>query len=83
MQQAADYRARERELAFESLERVSRELDASYRDLEARVARLNEELAATRSARLEELAEKERLLERLASLMAMLPGGVLLVDDGQ
>ena len=83
MQQAADYRARERELAFESLERVSRELDASYRDLEGRVARLNEELAATRSARLEELAEKERLLERLASLMAMLPGGVLLVDDGQ
>ena len=83
MQQAADDRARERQLAFESLERVSRELDASYRDLEARVARLNDELAATRSARLEELAEKERLLERLASLMAMLPGGVLLVDDQQ
>lgn len=69
------------EAAFRSLERVSRELDASYRSLEARVARLNEELAASRSARMRELAEKERLLERLSSLMAVLPGGVLLVDE--
>jgi two-component system sensor histidine kinase FlrB len=80
MQQAQDYRSRERQVALESLERVSRELDASYRDLESRVARLNEELAAARSGRLRELAEKERLLERLASLMALLPGGVLLLD---
>ncbi len=66
--------------AFRSLEQVSQALDASYRSLESRVARLNEELAASRSARLRELAEKEQLLQRLSNLMAVLPGGVLLID---
>lgn len=80
MQQAAAGGDDHRQDMLASLERVSRELDRSYRDLEARVATLNEELAAARSARVAELAEKERLLERLASLMAVLPGGVLLVD---
>lgn len=83
MQQAVQLDSDQLEQAFRSLARVSHELDASYRDLEARVGRLNEELAASRSERLDELAEKERLLERLASLMAMLPGGVLLVDGQQ
>tara|TARA_R100000900_G_scaffold127863_3_gene103454 strand:+ start:324368 stop:325519 length:1152 start_codon:yes stop_codon:yes gene_type:complete len=81
MQRASAQPSDHVEAAFRSLERVSRELDASYRSLETRVARLNEELAASRSARMRELAEKERLLERLSSLMAVLPGGVLLVDE--
>jgi len=83
MSTAAQLDSLQLEDAFRSLARVSHELDASYRDLESRVTRLNEELAASRSARLAELAEKERLLERLASLMAMLPGGVLLIDRQQ
>jgi len=83
MQQAVPLEKHDLEEAFRSLAEVSHQLDASYRDLESRVARLNEELAASRSARLDELAEKERLLERLASLMAMLPGGVLLIDERQ
>ncbi|MFV0275746.1 MAG: sensor histidine kinase [Parahaliea sp.] len=66
--------------AFRSLERVSRELDASYRNLQSKIERLNQELAASRSARLNELAEKEHLFQRLSSLMALLPGGVLLLD---
>jgi len=80
MRQAAAADDDERANVLESLERVSRELDASYRDLEGRVARLNQELSLARSARIAELAEKEKLLERMATLMAVLPGGVLLVD---
>jgi two-component system sensor histidine kinase FlrB len=44
------------------------------------VLRLRAELAISRSARLRELAEKERLLGRLASLLAVLPGGVVILD---
>ncbi len=83
MQQAKNLDSDQLQEAFQSLARVSQELDSSYRDLQSRMTTLNAELAAARSARLQELADKERLLERLASLMAMLPGGVLLIDaDG-
>ena len=68
------------ELSLASLTAVSRELDSSYRDLQEQVLRLRAELAVSRSARLRELAEKERLLGRLASLLAVLPGGVLILD---
>jgi two-component system sensor histidine kinase FlrB len=65
-----------------ALDSVSRELDLSYRDLQGQVQRLTDELAASRSARLRELGEKERLLARLSSLVSVLPGGVLLLDSG-
>jgi two-component system sensor histidine kinase FlrB len=68
----------ERSLA--SLTQVSRELDSSYRSMQEQVLRLRGELAISRSARLRELAEKERLLGRLASLLAVLPGGVMILD---
>lgn len=71
------------EQSLASLTEVSRELDSSYRSLQEQVLRLRAELALTRSARLKELAEKERLLGRLASLLAVLPGGVLIVDPQQ
>ncbi|MEM6774225.1 MAG: ATP-binding protein [Pseudomonadota bacterium] len=63
-----------------SLAAVSRELDSSYRDLQDQVLRLRGELAHSHRARLRELAEKERLLTRLSSLLAVLPGGVVIVD---
>ncbi|EAQ98446.1 sensor histidine kinase [Congregibacter litoralis] len=63
-----------------SLTEVSRELDSSYRNMQEQVLRLRAELAISRSARLRELAEKERLLGRLASLLAVLPGGVMILD---
>ena len=75
--------ATELEQAFEVFNRVSRELDVSYRDLESKVAGLTGELAASRSARLVELAEKERLAHRLSSLVSVLPGGVLIIDADQ
>lgn len=66
--------------AFCAFNELSMQLAASYRDLEARVARLNEELAAARSERLKQLAEKERLANRLARLLEALPGGVVVLD---
>mgnify|MGYP000235547856 CR=1 FL=1 len=83
MSQAEPLSASQLEQAFEVFNRVSHELDTSYRELESKVAGLTHELAAARSARLKELAEKERLAHRLSSLLAVLPGGVLIVDARQ
>ncbi|WP_461520218.1 sensor histidine kinase [Porticoccus sp.] len=81
MSQADPLSASQLEQAFEVFNQLSHQLDVSYRDLEGRVAGLTRELARTRSARLRELAEKERLANRLTSLLAMLPGGVLILDS--
>ncbi|MFK7974630.1 MAG: PAS domain-containing sensor histidine kinase [Halioglobus sp.] len=70
----------ELEQAFAVFNRVSHELDVTYRELETKVAALTQELASARSARLAELAEKERLAHRLSSLVSALPGAVLIVD---
>ncbi|MFK8043159.1 sensor histidine kinase [Congregibacter sp.] len=71
------------ESSLASLTEVSRELDSSYRTMQEQVLRLRTELAISRGARLRELAEKERLLNRLASLLAVLPGGVMILDPEQ
>jgi len=71
------------EQAFETFNQVSHKLDSSYRELECQVAGLSGELMAARSARLKVLSEKERLANRLSSLVAVLPGGVLIVDARQ
>lgn len=80
MSQTEPLTAAELEQAFEVFNRVSRELDTSYRELEGKVAGLTQELSAARTARLEELAEKERLAHRLSSLVSALPGGVLILN---
>ncbi len=76
----ADPDKQQLEAAFATFNRVSAELDASYQVLQARIAGLTEELAEARSQRLQELAEKERLANRLALLMEELPGGVIVVN---
>ncbi|MDP5071669.1 MAG: ATP-binding protein, partial [Congregibacter sp.] len=73
-------RASLHERSLASLAQVSRELDNSYRTMQEQVLRLRAELAISRGARLRELAEKERLLTRLASLLSILPGGVMILD---
>lgn len=80
MPQSSDGRARQLEDAFELFTQMSSQLEASYRVLENRVAQLSEELAAARSERLRQLAEKERLANRLERLLDLLPGGVVVVD---
>lgn len=80
MQQNAESRVRQLEDAFEAFTRMSSQLETSYRALEDKVARLNDELAAARSERLLQLAEKERIANRLERLLELLPGGVVVLD---
>jgi len=73
-------RMQELEKAFEVFTRTSRQLSDSYAELEAQVSSLSEELASARDARLQELAEKERIGRRLEQLLETLPGGVIVID---
>lgn len=66
--------------AFELFNRTSTQLAGSYRALEDRVAELSAELAAVRDERLQQLAEKERIANRLQHLLEVLPGGLVVVD---
>ncbi|MCL5801982.1 MAG: ATP-binding protein [Gammaproteobacteria bacterium] len=66
--------------AFHVFTQVSEQLSASYLVLENRVAQLTDELAAARSERLLQLAEKERLANRLTHLLTVLPAGVVVLN---
>lgn len=69
--------------AFHLFNQVSEQLASTYQHLENRIGQLNEELAAARSERLIQLAEKERLANRLERLLDALPAGVVVIDgDG-
>ncbi|WP_339615335.1 ATP-binding protein [uncultured Gilvimarinus sp.] len=67
--------------AFELFSQMSDQLTTSYRALEQRVADLNDELIEVTQQRLDELAEKERIANRLESLLNVLPGGVVVLDS--
>ncbi len=68
------------EQAFALFNQVSSQLTDSYGMLEARVTELKGELALVSAQRMEELAEKERLANRLQHLLDLLPGGVIVID---
>lgn len=73
-------RSQELEDTFHVFSQVSERLAESYHLLERRVTELTEELAAARHERLTQLAEKERLANRLQLLLETLPGGVVVLD---
>lgn len=79
-QASAQMSNRQLQQAFALFNQVSDELGSTWRELETRVADLTAELSATRSARLRELAEKEKLADKLSTLMAALPSAVLVLD---
>lgn len=56
-------------------------LEQGYRELTGQVVRLTAELEAARLARREELEAKAQLLERFATVLDALPGGVLIIND--
>nr|WP_167525034.1 ATP-binding protein [Pseudomonas asturiensis] len=68
------------EQAFSLFNQMSSQLTDSYGLLEARVTELKGELAHAGAQRLQELAEKERLANRLQNLLDLLPGGVIVID---
>ncbi|EPM68652.1 flagellar sensor histidine kinase FleS [Pseudomonas syringae pv. theae ICMP 3923] len=68
------------EQAFSLFNQMSAQLTDSYGLLEARVTELKSELADAGAQRLQELAEKERLANRLQNLLDLLPGGVIVID---
>ncbi|KPC33283.1 Flagellar sensor histidine kinase FleS [Pseudomonas syringae pv. cilantro] len=68
------------EQAFSLFNQMSAQLTDSYGVLEARVTELKGELAYAGAQRLQELAEKERLANRLQNLLDLLPGGVIVID---
>ena len=70
----------ELESAFSVFNDFADRLSSSYRVLEERIARLNEELADARLERLAQLAEREKLANRLSHLLAALPAAVIVID---
>ncbi len=73
--------AEQLEQAFATFNQMSGQLEESYRDLEQQVASLTEQLAKAHSTRLIDIAEKERLANRLARLHELLPAAVIVVND--
>ena len=66
--------------AFNAFSEISERLTESYGVLEERVAVLTQELAAARDERMQQLAEKERLANRLRQLLDALPGAIVVLD---
>lgn len=66
--------------AFQVFNQVSEQLADSYQQLQQQVLQLNNELASARDERLIQLAEKERLANRLSQLLDALPAGVVVLD---
>jgi two-component system sensor histidine kinase FlrB len=68
------------ESAFMLFNQLSEELTGSYRQLQLQVLELSEELSAARSERMVQLAEKERIADRLERLLETLPAAVIVLD---
>ncbi|MCU7918517.1 MAG: PAS domain-containing protein [Candidatus Thiodiazotropha sp. (ex Dulcina madagascariensis)] len=68
------------ESAFKLFNQLSEELTGSYQQLQTQVLELSQELAAARSERMVQLAEKERLADRLERLLETLPAAVIVLD---
>jgi two-component system sensor histidine kinase FlrB len=68
------------ESAFQLFNQISEELTGSYHQLQMQVLELSQELAAARSERMVQLAEKERLADRLERLLEALPAAVIVLD---
>ena len=67
--------------AFALFNNLSAQLEDTYREMEQRVGSLNQELHTLAEQRLQELQEKERVSQRLESLLNLLPAGVVVLDS--
>ncbi len=80
MQTTQDKKTEELESAFSTFNTLSAQLAESYQVLENRVSVLTDELNKSRHERERQLAEKERLANRLSLLLDLLPGGVVVLN---
>ncbi len=69
------------ELEQNNLSEAESALRQGYRELSGHVTRLSSELEAARLARREENRERENLLNRFATMLDALPGGVIILDS--
>ncbi|WP_165856685.1 sensor histidine kinase [Marinobacter sp. JSM 1782161] len=67
--------------ALDLFNQMSRQITDSYRTLESRVNQLSGELSAETRQRQQELEEKERLADRLSTLLSVMPAGVVVLDS--
>lgn len=67
--------------ALDLFNQMSRQITDSYRTLESRVNQLSGELSAESQQRQQELEEKERLADRLTTLLSVMPAGVVVLDS--
>ncbi len=69
--------------AVEDFDDKTSELTSEYTSIQRQLSAVADELMHARQARIEELLERERLAERMAHLLELLPGAVLVTDaDG-
>jgi len=80
-QQALSSQQADLQDAFQAFNEMSQQLADSYRVLENKVVHLDQELATANNDRLRELTEKERVADRLQSLLKALPAGVIVLDN--
>jgi two-component system sensor histidine kinase FlrB len=66
--------------AFLVFNQVSEQLVDSYQKLQLQVQQLSRQLSAARSGKLKQLAEKERLANRITRLLETLPAAVIVLD---
>jgi two-component system sensor histidine kinase FlrB len=78
--QEQDFSVNSIEEAFENFNQASEHLSEFYRGLEHQVALLNDQLQNAHRDRMREYHEKERLANRLANILRVLPGGVVVLD---
>lgn len=76
-----DLKGQDLKSAFDMFNEMSQQLTDSYFMLENRVAELNQELSTLADQRMQELAEKEKIANRLENLLNFLPGGVVVLDS--
>lgn len=65
---------------LEQFTRLSEQFAGSLQSMQTRYAQVQNELAQVSEQRLQELAEKERLAQRLQQILDVLPGAVVIVD---
>ena len=68
------------ELEQDNLSEAESALRQGYRELSGHVAKLSSELEAARLARRKENRQRENLLNRFATMLNALPGGVIILD---